>query len=181
MYLLKSVASDNFVIKMASKYFIPYCIRPVYLQESESNAKTCGLVNGLIYCLLLTLIIGSGGLRFYLKEEKLDFKRNIFLATVSVIGLIWIVVPLIFRHGNGVMWNGYNSTINDLISKGYTHQEATRLLQGIQENGPSLQGIGGMVFMKSAGPSDGKDKNGPTSGGPEQPQEKNGGPTTNKK
>lgn len=137
---------------MSAKYFSPKCIRPLFLQKTEGDAKRCGFTNGIVYCALLTLIIGAAGGRFYFHEENSEKQKKILYLIIGILSAIWIVIPLISWYGEGTMWVGYQDVIKDLMDQGYTRQQALSFIQGISDTGPQLglaQGISAMVFAKS--------------------------------
>lgn len=136
---------------MASKYFIPHCIRPIFLQSSENDAKNCGTVNGFIYCALVTLIILVGGGRFYLREQNPEYKSLIKKGIIGLLIVIWVVLPIITRYGQGTIWRGYDSVIRDLMSQGYTRKEALAFVSGFKEASTDVglpKGLA-MVFASS--------------------------------
>lgn len=137
---------------MSAKYFIPHCIKPVYLHQTESSAKQCGLVNGLIYSFLVSLIIIVAGGRYYFLQTDPIFRKKILYGIIITLSIIWILVPVISRSGSGTMWRGYVETIDELLAQGYTKQQAIAFLQGLVDQGPQLglaQGLTAMVFTKS--------------------------------
>lgn len=139
-----------------SKFFLSYCIKPVYLQSSEQDAKKCGLINGSIYASLLTLIIVLLGGRFYLREKNYDDKKFILKCLIGVIIAIWIFVPVISYKGRGVEWNGYQNLIQELIDQGFTRQQALGFIQGISETSIQPGVVGNLSTMIFA--SDSKQK-----------------------
>jgi hypothetical protein len=148
---------------MAAKFFISKCILPTFLQKSEDDAKSCGLVNGLIYCSLVTLIILAGGGRFYLNEENLEKKKQILYFIIGILCLIWLVIPLVSRNGEGKMWIGYQDAIKDLMNQGYSKKDALAFIQGIATSAePNIglaQGISAMVFAKGSQGGEDEKKN----------------------
>ena len=137
---------------MYAKYFIPYCIKPIFLHPNIEDAKKCGLINGFIYSALLTLLILIIGGRYYLIQENNEMKKKIMYSIVIGLILLWTVIPFISRFGAGTMWTGYQSSIDDLLRQGFTRQEAIAFLQGLIDDSSQLgitSGLTGMVFAKT--------------------------------
>jgi hypothetical protein len=116
---------------MSSKYFLPYCIRPIFLQDTEAQAKKCGLINGLVYAVLASIIIITAGGRYYFKEDNTIIKKNIYYGIIIGLSLVWLIIPFLCWYGNGNIWKGYDSTISELIKQGYTRPQALAFLNGM--------------------------------------------------
>lgn len=147
---------------MSAKYFIPYCIKPIFLHPTQKEARTCGLVNGLIYSALITLIVAAAGGRFYFVQENPETKKRILYGILIGLAIVWIFMPLLSWYGNGNMWKGYESTIVDLMNQGYTRQQAIAFLQGMVDESPQLglaQGLSAMVFAKAKPSEENKEEN----------------------
>ncbi len=154
---------------MASKYFWPTCVKPLYIQEDMNKAETCGLINGLVYCFFFTITTLVFAGRFWYKETDEIMKKRILYIAIAVIAAAWIIVPIFSKFSNKTLWKGYDESINDLIAQGYTRQEAIRMVQGFGEaSGDALlKNVGAVVFAgkqdqkKVVNPNTPKDPNDP--------------------
>lgn len=133
---------------MASKYFLPYCIKPVFIHTNEKDVGTCGMVNGFIYAGTLSLVILIGGIRYYIKANTAESKRNIIYSIIGLLLVAWILIPIITRQSSINMWYGFQDSIRELMKQGYTFQEAVVLLQGMSQNAQLgvLNNISSMIF-----------------------------------
>lgn len=136
---------------MAAKYYIPYCVRPSFLQDNENNASTCGLVNGIVYSFIFTVLIVLASIKFYRDEKDKDKKNNIVTITVIFLFVLWIFTPLSLWSGEKNVWNGHQQTIKSLMNDGFTKKEALSFIAGIKEPGIQIntaQGLPPMIFTK---------------------------------
>ena len=137
---------------MAAKYYIPYCVRPSFLQDNENNASTCGLVNGIVYSFIFTVLIVLASIKFYRDEKDRDKKNNIVTISVIFLFIIWIFIPLSLWSGEKNVWKGHQQTIKSLTDDGFTKKEALSFIAGLRE--PSVQinatqaGLPSMIFSK---------------------------------
>ncbi len=143
---------------MSSKYVVPHCVRPIFLQSSKDSSKQCGLINGLIYCTMLTITIGAMGGRFYYKETDPVIKKYILYGIIGSLTCIWLFIPIIVRYGYGTIWEGYDQTTKDLMAQGYTKEQALSIIQGIAGDAEPQLGFAQSVSAAVFTQSNGKDK-----------------------
>ena len=124
---------------MSAKYFLPYCVVNTYLLDTVEQAENCGLINGILYAFLISLVIIFFTIRFYIRLNPVY--RSKFLMFIGIILLIlWIWLPLSFKSGYNVLWTGYTNVINSLLSLGYTRFQAISILQSANSSGDILSG-----------------------------------------
>lgn len=140
---------------MFAKYLVPYCIKPVFLNSSRGEAMKCGFFNGLLICAFITIVSGLAALRFYMKEQNEDTKKQILKWYGIAIGVVWVFVTIFSWYGHGNMWEGYQGVIEDLVKQGFTRMQAISFLQNMDLSvssalslGP-IQGMSAMVFASS--------------------------------
>ncbi|MDD4931389.1 MAG: hypothetical protein PHG66_04580 [Candidatus Colwellbacteria bacterium] len=134
----------------ASKYFAPYCIKPLYLIDSQDNAGNCGFVNGLVYSSIFTITIILAGIKFYSSEKDDTRRRWILYGMFIVLSLLWILTPLILYSSYKTIWEGYNNAKKDLQAQGYSKMDILNILQLFEQNSAPLNvaGVGGIAFAK---------------------------------
>lgn len=138
-----------------SQLFVPSCIKPIYLMDTIDDAHRCGLVNGVIYCSMLTPIILIIIERIHNKTEWFSGKTLVY-TTIIVLSLLWILVPIILYFGYGSMWIGYTQTLNSLISQGLSRIQAFEMLVQLFGNtggnvSSFLPSSGSILFAKGGG------------------------------
>lgn len=135
-----------------SKFFAPYCIKPIYMIDSPDSAGNCGFISGLIYSFIFTLTIIIAGIKFYSSEKDPERRRYILYAMGISITLLWILCPILSYYSHKIIWKGYNDAKRDLQSQGYSKMEILNILQLFEQNSASLNvgGLGrGMMFANS--------------------------------
>ena len=134
-----------------SKFFIPYCIKPLYLIESHDNAGNCGFINGLVYSSIFTIVIVIAGIKFYTSETDTGRQRLILYGLCIVLSLLWVFLPVILYYSYKTIWKGYDNAKRDLLSQGYSKMEILNILQLFEQNSAALNMSnfgGGMIFAK---------------------------------
>lgn len=134
-----------------SKFFSPYCIKPIYLIDTIEEAGTCGFINGLFYAFIFTLTILLAGYKFYGSETDINIKRYVIYAMGISIGLLWILSPIITYYSHKTLWDGYNDSKIELQSKGYDKMEILNILQMYDQRSTPVN-IGGIptgVFLSN--------------------------------
>lgn len=132
-----------------SKFFAPYCIKPIYLLESEDKAGSCGFINGLVYSFIFTIAMLLGGAKFYMSEKDSNRRGYIIHGVCVSIALLWVLFPTILYYSYQTMWRGYDDSKRDLQRQGYTKMEILNILQLFEQKSASLNvgGLsGGMIF-----------------------------------
>lgn len=113
---------------MFSLYFSPSCVKPAFLNDKE-NVRKCWLLDGIGYSLLFTFILIIVNLYAYSKRVG---NVNIGIVwNILIFILIWSLLPILFWYSGGNLWSGYQSIMSDLISSGFTKQEAISFIQGL--------------------------------------------------
>jgi len=134
-----------------SKFFAPYCIKPIYLIDSQDKAGNCGFINGLFYSFILTITIVLAGLKFYTSETDETRRRYILYGMGISTVLLWVLCPTTLYYSYKTMWDGYDDSKTELQSQGYSKMEILNILQLFDQNSAPLNigGLsGGMVFTK---------------------------------
>lgn len=125
-----------------SKYLSSKCIRPLFLQKTKEDGGKCGNIDGFIYAFLFTVI--SAGVFIKFDIYKIKYAIYGYLLFLSI---LWISVPIITSFSYGNMWDGYQETITDLMSQGYTRQEALSFINGMNQPTSLAEGkISAMIF-----------------------------------
>lgn len=138
-----------------SKFFAPYCIKPLYLIDSRDSAGNCGFINGLVYSSIFTLTIVLASIKFYTSEKDETRRRWIMYVMGGVLSLLWILCPLFFYSSYKTIWKGYDDAKRDLLSQGYNKMEILNILQLFEQNSAPLNvgGFsGGLMFAKGQTP-----------------------------
>jgi CDP-diglyceride synthetase len=112
-----------------SSYFLSYCINPIYLLNSIKEAQNCGLINGIFYAFLISVVFLYFILKAYFNNPHPRVAQQIVLFAIVVLGLVWIIKPSLVRHGYGQIWIGYNNIISNMLALGYTRVQAIAILQ----------------------------------------------------
>ena len=135
-----------------SKYFKPYCLKPIYLMNEKDSAGTCGFVNGIVYSCILTLLVLITGCKYYISSKNSKDKRDIVIFTCICAFIIWIILPLLFRHSEENLWDGYNEVKMQLNTDGgYSKIDIINILQSLNEGGvsssPVVSGVAKAIFL----------------------------------
>ena len=110
-----------------SRLFISNCIKPIYLMDTIEDAWHCGQTNGLIYSIMSTPIIIFCGYKLYN-----TYKNPIILYLMTFILICsWVLLPIILRFAYGNMYIGYSSTVNKLMSDGFTKFQAINIMASL--------------------------------------------------
>lgn len=133
---------------MSAKYLLPYCVVPTYLLDTLQEAENCGLMNGFFYAFMVSIVIIFFGIRSYLKSDSASGQEQILVTTGIILILVWLFLPLVFKHGFSIMWIGYTNLINSLLALGYTRYQAITILEN--SNVSSDVTIGGISTAEGA-------------------------------
>lgn len=119
------------------------CIRPIYLQESESDAGKCGMSNGLVYATVMCLIIGFFSFRQYLLDKSKNKPVNKTLIKLSIFFCIIFlgIVPIILYYHSRNSWRGYMDMKKELQAQNFTNMEILNILKGFNTDIPFISSM----------------------------------------
>lgn len=124
---------------MLSKYFLPFCVKPIYLFDNAINARKCGFMNGIIYSVIATIVLCILYVKYVMNHDRSN-KNILFTLFVGVLVVIWIFFPLSFSHSNYIMYQGFFDTVNSLMEKdGLTRVQAISVVSSFYNSDSGIQ------------------------------------------
>jgi len=127
---------------MAS-FFNPKCAMPTFLMGNENEASMCGKINAYIISLIVSIIVIVISVLLYKTKKRhyinKTYRKNVRLAkyvfaTIGIVILIWILIPLVLSLASKNRWRKDNAQINSYIKNGYDKKEAIGKMQDIYQS-----------------------------------------------
>jgi hypothetical protein len=147
-----------------AKYFYPYCLKPLYLIDSQDNAARCGLLNGIFYSFVFTIVAIVAGIKFYTSEKDDDnIRRIVKYGTYIMIISFWVFIPVLSYFGHKNIWTGYDIAKRELQGQGFDKMQIINILQLFEQNAASITSTGTsskMLFASGQPGKGGKETNG---------------------
>lgn len=145
----------------------PGCYSQLYMVESKMKALQCGILEGVYWSIVISLLITVVAFRMSIGSKKIDIEpEKIKNYTLILICIIFIMLVTFYSISYVNKWNSYQDLIQKYRNQGLKNMEIFTLLE--MESGrtstpyiSALASTTGLLFLGPKGEKvkDEKDKN----------------------